>query len=99
MGFEAFPLFRQFHAASLANDGDLNLAGILQFVFDLGGDVAGQGEGRFIIDLFGLDKDTQFPARLDGKSLFDARKTGGNFFEVFDPFQVSGQVLGTGSRA
>jgi hypothetical protein len=31
---------------------------------------------------------------LNGESFFDARKAGGNFFEVFDAFKIGGHALG-----
>jgi hypothetical protein len=38
------------------------LAGVLEFVFDLGGNVAGERKGLIIIDMVGLDEDAKFAA-------------------------------------
>ena len=67
-------LLGDFDAAGFANDGDADLAGVLEFVFDLGGDVAGKGEGLVVVDLFGLNEDAKFAAGLNGECFFDAGK-------------------------
>ena len=82
-----------FDAAGFADDGDADLAGVLEFVFDFCSDVAGEGVGLIIIDMVRLDEDAKFAARLDGEGFFDARKAGGDFFEVFDTLEVGGHAF------
>jgi len=67
-------LFGHFYTPRLADDGDLDLAGILERVLDLERDVAGEGESLLVVDLLRLDEHAKFAARLDGKTLFHARE-------------------------
>ena len=94
---ETAALFGEFDAAGFADDGDADLAGVLKFFFDFAREVSGQGKGLFVIDLFGLDEDTEFAASLDGKAFFHAGIGAANFFEVFDTLDVGGH--GFGARA
>ena len=65
-------LFRVFHGTGLTHNVDLDLAGIVELVFDLLGQVAGQQHHIVVPNLFGVDQDADLAAGLEGEALFHA---------------------------
>ena len=92
-------LLREFDAAGFADDGDADLARVLQFFFDFAREAAGQCKGLFVVDLIGLDQHAEFAAGLDGEAFLDAGIGAANFFEVFDALDIGGHGFGAGAGA
>ena len=69
-------LFCVIDGAALADDVDLDLAGVIQRVLDLLCDLAGQQDDLIVADDIGLDHDAHFAACLNGKGLLDALEAG-----------------------
>src|SRR5438128_6588918 len=57
------------HRPSLAHDGDLYLARILERLFDFLDDVPRQAHRRQVVDLLGPDDDADLSTRLNGEGL------------------------------
>jgi hypothetical protein len=92
-------LFCEFDAAGFADDGDADLAGVLEVVFDAADDVAGELGGFVVGDFARLDEDAEFAARMDGEAFFDAGEGGAELFEVFDAFDVGSHGFAAGAGA
>ena len=76
----SFPcLFCVVHYAALADDVDLDLSGILEFILDSSGDVVGEDDHLVIVDFFGLDHDADFTAGLNCEGFVNAFKLVGDF--------------------
>src|SRR4051812_2952961 len=88
------PSLGHLHAAGFSDNRDLDLAGILQFAFDLQSNGAREREGLLVVYLFRLNEHTQLPASLDGECFLDARQGAGNAFQIFNAFQISRHALG-----
>ena len=67
-------LFCVLDGTALADDIDLDLAGVIQRILDLLCDGAGQQDDLIVADDVGLDHDAHFAASLHGECLLDASK-------------------------
>src|SRR6188768_2488318 len=74
--------------AGFTDDGDLDLTGIFELVFDPAGDVLREPDGFFVGNLLALDHDADFPARLDRERLRHALEGVGDAFELFQTLDV-----------
>ena len=81
-------LLRVLDGAALADDVDLDLAGIIEGILDLLGDLAGQQDDLIIADDIGLDHDADFAAGLNGKGLLHALKAGRDLLQIFQTLDV-----------
>ena len=97
--FAQLKLLGVFDAAGFADDGDADLAGVLEFVFDFADDAAGEGEGLFVVQDRRRNEDAEFATGLHGKGFFDAFEGHTNFFERFEAPDVSGHRFRTCARA
>ncbi len=82
-----------------AQDVNLDLAGVGEFVLDLLGDVAGQKDHLVLTDGLGLDHDADLAAGLDGVGARDARKALGNLLQLFEALDIVLDVLTAGAGA
>src|SRR5439155_19371959 len=73
------------HRARLADDGDLDLARILELVLDAPRDVLREPDGFFIGDLLAFDHDADLAARLQRERLRDALERVSDAFELLEP--------------
>src|SRR6185436_13078617 len=69
-----------FNSARLTDDGDFDLAGILELVLDAAGDVLRQPDGLLVRDAFAFDQDADLAAGLEGEGLGHALERIGNAF-------------------
>jgi len=83
------PLAGEFGGAGFAEDGDADLAWVLEVFFDLLGDVAGKSHGAKVVDFAWVDDDADFASGLDGEGLSDAFEGGGDFFKAAEAFDVA----------
>ena len=74
-----FGLLRVVDGLGLAQEIDLDLAGVGQLVLDLLGDVAREQHHLILRDLLGLDHDADLAAGLNGKAVGDAGEALGDF--------------------
>src|SRR5262245_10693894 len=74
--------------AGFAEDGDFDLAGILQFVLDAARDVFREPDGFLVGDAFALDQDANLAARLQREGFGDALERVGDAFELFEALHV-----------
>ena len=74
--------------ARLADDGDLDLAGVLQALLDLLRDVAGQPGRPEVVDRVRLDEDPDLAPGLDGEALVDAVEGVGDPLQRLQPLDV-----------
>jgi hypothetical protein len=65
-------LLRHLDGAALANDDDLDLARVLQLIFDLTGDLVREQDGSVVVDLGRLDDHADLPSRLQRVGLRNA---------------------------
>ena len=70
--FRVFKLLGVLDGLGLTQQVDLDLAGVLQLVLDLLGDIAGQQDHLILADDLGLDHDADLAAGLDGEGLLNA---------------------------
>src|SRR5215813_1153954 len=89
---------RVLNRTGLANDGDLDLTGILQLGLDLLGHVAREPERLVVVDPVGLDHDAQLPPRLDREGLLDSLEAVGDVLELLEPLDVGFEDLAAGPR-
>ena len=82
-------LLRVLDGAALADDVDLDLAGIIEGILDLLGDLAGQQDDLIIADDIGLDHDADFAAGLNGKGLLHALKAGRDLLQIFQTLDIN----------
>src|SRR5512136_1385487 len=88
-----------FDRPHLADDGDLDLAGVVELGLDLGRGVLGQ-QGRLVVgDLEGLDDDADLAAGLQGEGLGDAFERAGDLLELLQPLDVGLEELAPGPGA
>src|SRR5439155_17308622 len=80
--FRSGALFGVLHRASLANDRDFHLTGVLQRVLDLLRDVSGEARGLKIVELLGLDDNADLATRLDRERFLDAGEAVGDAREL-----------------
>src|SRR6476661_2423807 len=84
---------RVFHAPHLAHHRDLDLAGVLHFLLDLLGDVAGYlGAGEVVQEL-GVHDDADLAAGLDRVGLADAVEGHRQFLQVAEALDVAFEAL------
>src|SRR5712691_12849379 len=83
---------------SLADDRDLDLAGIRQLLLDLAGQVAGQDGAFCIRDRVLLHDHPDLPAGLDGAGLAHALVVHGQLFQLLEALDVGLDSLPPGSR-
>ncbi len=91
-------LLRVLDGAALADDVDLDLAGIIQRILDLLGDLAGQQDDLIIADDIGLDHDADFAAGLNGKGLLHALEAGRDLLQILQTLDIALHVLAAGTR-
>ena len=72
--FYSLWLFRVLGGAAFADHADLDLAGVIQLVLDLFGNLAGQQDDLIITNLIRLDQDANLAACLHGVRAFNALK-------------------------
>ena len=94
-----FCLFCVIDGAALADDIDLDLAGVIQRVLDLLRDLAGQQDDLIVADNVGLDHDAHFTASLNGKGLFHALEAGRDLLQIFQTLDVALDILAAGTGA
>ena len=70
--FYSLWLFRVLGGAAFADHADLDLAGVIQLVLDLFGNLAGQQDDLIITNLIRLDQDADLAACLHGVRAFNA---------------------------
>ena len=92
-------LFCVIDSAALADDVDLDLAGVIQRVLDLLCDLAGQQDDLIVADDIGLDHDAHFAACLNGKGLLEALEAGRDLLQIFQTLDVALDVLTAGTGA
>ena len=91
-------LLRVLDCPRLPDDGDLDLAGVLELVFDAVGDVLAQ-PGRFLVrDLLALDHDADFAARLQRERLRHALEGIGDPFQLLEALHVRFEDVTPGTR-
>src|SRR3990170_6951429 len=91
-------LFRVLHRAPFADDGDLDLARVIQVLLYLLADLLRHPVGAEVINLFGLDDDAYLAAGLDGERLLDAREGVRHRLQRLQPLQVLVHGLATSAR-
>src|SRR5437867_9373085 len=89
---------REFLRPDLADDADLDLAGILELLLDLLGDVPGHDLRREIVDLLGLHHHPNLAAGLHRVGLRDARVGLADLLEAFQPLHVCLETLPPSTR-
>src|SRR5262245_17890012 len=73
---------RVFDGACLTDDGDLDLAGVLQLVLDALGDVLREPDGFLVAHAIALDDDADFAAGLERERFRDALERVGDALEL-----------------
>ena len=86
-----------FDALRLADEIDLDLAGIFHLFLDLLGQVAGQDHHLILVDLLGLHHDTDLTAGLNGICLLNTLEGGGDALKLLQPLDVVLQILAPGA--
>src|SRR6476660_7678223 len=77
------------NGTGFADDGDLDLARILQRLLDLLAHVASESTGGKVVDLVWRDQDADFSSGLDRKGFLDPLEGVRNAFERLEPLDVS----------
>ena len=90
-------LLRVLGCSALADDADLDLAGVIQLVLDLLGDITCQQNDLVVADLVGLDKDADLAACLHGVGALDALKAVAEGLQCFQTLDVALHVLAAGT--
>lgn len=75
------------------------MAGVVEVGFDFVGDVFAEAEGLEVVDVFGVDDDTDFTAGLDGVGFIDAFEGGGGVFKFGEAFNVGVEGFFAGAGA
>src|SRR5215218_11144183 len=85
----------------LPDDGHLDLAGVLELLLDLAGDLVGEQDGAVVVERAGLDHHADLAAGLHRVDLVDAVVAGGDVLEVAQALDVLLERLaaGAGTRA
>src|SRR4051812_15899927 len=84
--------------ARLADDGDLDLPGILHGLLDLLADVARDTHGLEVVDLLWFDDDADLAPCLDRKRGFHALEVARDVFERFQAADVVFEGFAAGAR-
>src|SRR5207253_4411721 len=82
MAVPSMSLAGKIHRARLADDDDLDLAGILQLALDLAGDLVGQLGRPAVVDGVGRHDDPHLAPRLNREHLLDARELAGELLQL-----------------
>src|SRR5581483_9213727 len=90
-------LLGEFDAPGFADDGDADLAGVLEIVFNFAGDGAGQRVGLVVADGAGLDHDAEFAASLEGVAFFHTSETHADALQLFDALEIRHHGFGAGA--
>src|SRR5688572_4135731 len=87
--------------AHLADDVDLDLAGVLELLLALLGDVLGELPGAEVVDALGGDEDADLAAGLDGVGAVDGFERGRDLLEVLEAADVVLErvLAGAGARS
>src|SRR5574340_897760 len=94
--FDLQILFGVIYGTSLADDRNLDLAGILHAFLDLFGHVSCQAGGSKIIDLFRTNDNAHFASSLDGVALRNAFEGICDLLKRAQPLDILLQVLAPG---
>ena len=92
-------LFGKVYCPCLTDDGDLDLAWILQVLLHCFGYVFREMNSGQVVDLLWLDDDSDFSPCLDGIGFIDAIKGIGHFFQGSDTLDIGLQRLPSGTRS
>ena len=84
--------------ARLADHGHLDLAGILERILDLGGDLTRQERCHVVADLAGLDHHTHIATGLHREAALDAGVTHGDLFKRLETLDVLLEALAARTR-
>src|SRR5688572_3709112 len=89
------------HRASLTNQHDLYLTGILQLGLDATGDLVAQRRHTVLLDVVGRDDDAHLAPRLDREDFLDTAVARGDSLETLEALHVGleGFAARAGSRA
>src|SRR3954451_6688705 len=82
------PSLGEVHRARLADDRDLDLAGVLELLLDLACDVARERDRGVVVDVVRGDDHADLAARLHRVDLVDAGVAGGDVLEVTQALDV-----------
>ena len=99
MDCHATSLFCVFGSPAFADDIDLDLSGILQFLFDLLGDISCHEDHALVGNLFGFDHDAHLTARLDRIGFVNAGEAAGNFFQLLQTLDEVFNVFSARARS
>lgn len=88
-----------FDGSCFADDADLDAAGVGEFLFDAAGDIAADDGGFFVVDDAGFDEDADFTAGLNGIAFFDTGEGEGDFFDIFEAFDIGLEDFASCARA
>src|SRR6187455_1208950 len=83
--------------SGFTDDGHLDLAGVLELVFDPPRDVLRQPDRLLVGDLLALDHDANLAAGLQRERLRHALEGVGNAFEFFEALDVGLEDVATGA--
>ena len=83
----------------LPDDGDLDLARVLELLLDLAGDLVAEQDGAVVVERARHDHDADLAAGLHGVDLVDAVVAGGDLLEVAQALDVLLERLAAGARA
>src|SRR3954462_20882 len=87
------PLLRVFDRARLADDGDLDLARVLELLLDLLRDVPGEHLRGEVVDVVGLDHHAHVATRLHRVDLLDPGVVRADLLEPLEPLHVRLEAL------
>src|SRR5215211_5611666 len=83
----------------LPDDRDLDLAGVLELLLDLAGDLVGEQDGAVVVERARLDHHADLAAGLHGVDLVHAVVAGRDVLEVAQALDVLLERLAAGARA
>lgn len=92
------PLAREFDGTGFADDGDFDLAGILEVLLDLEGDLAGKVVRFHVPKLLGFDEDADLAACLESVGLLDALEAVCDRFKISKALEVILDVVAACAR-
>src|SRR2546426_749030 len=96
MAVPSMSLAGKIHRARLADDDDLDLAGILQLALDLAGDLVGQLGRPAVVDGVGRHDDAHLAPRLNGEHLLDPRELTRELLQLGEALDVGLERLAPG---
>src|SRR5437660_8615218 len=92
-----YMLAGKFTRAGLADDGDLDLTGVIELLFNGLGDVATEPGRVAVGGMGGVGDDAHLAAGLDSVGMFDAGKPGSKRFQLFQALDVFLERFATGA--